>query len=258
MQLKYFCSKLFIVGIYKITSPTNKIYIGQSKNCHRRLKAYKNGYFKGQVKLDNSIKKHGWDSHSFEIIHCCKILELDYWEKYYIELYNTFETYHGLNLQKGGHNGCHSEETRRKISASNMGKKMSEESKIKISLSKKGKNKGVKKPPISDETKLKMSLSSKKRVRGKNPAASEIIIKWNKSEKGKAATISFHTGRKRTPETCKKISDSQKGRAAPNKGVPHSEETINKLKMMRSSEEYRLKMRQHRLNYLQKIKNEIL
>lgn len=31
-----------MVGIYKITSPTNKIYIGQSKNIRKRFNNYQN------------------------------------------------------------------------------------------------------------------------------------------------------------------------------------------------------------------------
>ena len=31
-----------LIGIYKITSPSNKIYIGQSLDIDRRFKTYKN------------------------------------------------------------------------------------------------------------------------------------------------------------------------------------------------------------------------
>jgi hypothetical protein len=34
--------KIPIVGIYKITSPSGKVYIGQSINIERRIKEYKN------------------------------------------------------------------------------------------------------------------------------------------------------------------------------------------------------------------------
>ena len=67
-------------GIYKITSPTGCIYIGQSIKLHIRKNQYKNGFYIGQRKLGNSINKYGWEKHTFEIICECKIEELDYWD----------------------------------------------------------------------------------------------------------------------------------------------------------------------------------
>lgn len=46
-----------VCGIYKITSPNKKVYIGQSKNVHQRFIRYKRGDCKGQKKLYNSINK---------------------------------------------------------------------------------------------------------------------------------------------------------------------------------------------------------
>ncbi|HEC36627.1 hypothetical protein LCGC14_1312370 [marine sediment metagenome] len=48
-----------ICGIYKITSPTKKIYIGQSIDINRRKIIYKNILCKLQRKIYNSLKKHG-------------------------------------------------------------------------------------------------------------------------------------------------------------------------------------------------------
>ena len=46
-----------MVGIYKITSPSGKIYIGQSNNLIQRQKDYiKTIHCKGQVRLYNSIR----------------------------------------------------------------------------------------------------------------------------------------------------------------------------------------------------------
>ena len=75
-------------GIYKITNPNNKIYIGQSINIEKRFKRYKSLDCKGQIKLFNSLKKHGWDDHTFEIIEIVDddLLLIDretYWKNYY-------------------------------------------------------------------------------------------------------------------------------------------------------------------------------
>jgi predicted GIY-YIG superfamily endonuclease len=46
--------------IYKITSPSEKVYIGQSRNIQRRVKNYKRIDCKQQTILYNSINKYGW------------------------------------------------------------------------------------------------------------------------------------------------------------------------------------------------------
>ena len=59
-----------MIGIYKITSPTNRIYVGQSLDIEGRFNAYKNLYSKilKQPRIYNSIKKYGAENHKFEII----------------------------------------------------------------------------------------------------------------------------------------------------------------------------------------------
>jgi len=91
-----------ICGIYKITSPTGKIYIGQSKNINRRKYEHKNNKCGHQTKIYKSIAKYGWNNHLFKIIYICTEDKLNDLEKYYIKLYNTFNTKHRLNLTEGG------------------------------------------------------------------------------------------------------------------------------------------------------------
>jgi group I intron endonuclease len=93
-----------MIGIYKITSPTKKIYIGQSKHIEKRLKFYKKLKCENQQLIYNSLKKHGINKHKFEILQECDIEKLDELEIYYIELFQTFKNNYGLNLTKGGGN----------------------------------------------------------------------------------------------------------------------------------------------------------
>jgi predicted acyltransferase (DUF342 family) len=51
-----------MVGIYKIISPSGKIYIGQTSNWIKRVKKYSRVDCKGQVKLYNSLKKYGFET----------------------------------------------------------------------------------------------------------------------------------------------------------------------------------------------------
>lgn len=97
-----------IAGIYKITSPSGKIYIGQSTNLKNRLKQYKRLKCKNQTLIYNSLKKYGVDLHTFDVIvqgNFNSVL-LDELEKHYIRIYNSFRDHNskGLNLTIGGGN----------------------------------------------------------------------------------------------------------------------------------------------------------
>jgi group I intron endonuclease len=85
-----------MIGIYKITNPKNKIYIGQSNNIEKRFKQYeKVKNIKTQKKLYFSLIKYGFENHNFEIICECDLNELTIKERYYQELFNS--VYNGLN-----------------------------------------------------------------------------------------------------------------------------------------------------------------
>ena len=91
-----------IVCVYIIISPTNKIYIGQSRNFLKRLNCYKNLRFEAQSKLYASFVKHGFDNHYKGILVTCEVKELNYWERFYISLLDTTDREYGLNLNSGG------------------------------------------------------------------------------------------------------------------------------------------------------------
>lgn len=90
-----------LIGIYKIVSPVNKIYIGQSIDIRKRFYNYKLFHCKPQIKLYNSLKKYGVNNHKFEILHLCNIEELNILERYYQELFEV-NNKHGLNLRLTG------------------------------------------------------------------------------------------------------------------------------------------------------------
>lgn len=62
-----------MTGIYKITSQSKKIYIGQSVDIEKRFKRYKNLHCKKQIRLYNSFLKYGVDKHKFEILCECNV-----------------------------------------------------------------------------------------------------------------------------------------------------------------------------------------
>jgi group I intron endonuclease len=161
-----------ICGIYKITSPTNRIYIGQSIDIKRRINCYKSLRCVEQPYIYNSLLKYGWENHIFEILHECDRYSLNEMEKYYVDLFGTFNSKLGMNLLDGGGSKmtC-SDETKIKMGNSRRGKKHSEETKKKISekhrLIIKSKewceNISKGKQNVSQETRNKIGLASKGR-----------------------------------------------------------------------------------------------
>ena len=144
-----------MIGIYKITSPSGRIYIGQSVNINKRFIAYKNLKCKSQRKLYNSFKKYGYENHVFEIIEECEKSELNIKERYYQDLYDVINK--GLNcvLQElNGKSGKLSEETKLKIKTALLNR--TEETKLKLSIAAKNRI-------MSSETRLKISNSNKGR-----------------------------------------------------------------------------------------------
>ena len=115
-----------MVGIYKIISPTNKIYIGQSTNIENRWIKYKCLDCKVQIKLYRSLIKHDYDNHTFEIIEECTEDLLNEREIYWGEYYKVLGE-NGLNLRLGNSRGKWSEYIKQK-----MRKPKSEETKCKM------------------------------------------------------------------------------------------------------------------------------
>jgi len=171
-------------GIYKITNPKGKIYIGQSVNPKERILHYKRLNCKEQPKIYNSLKKYGVENHIFEIICNCEISELNKLERYYQDLYNVIEN--GLNCRltlTNDKSGYFSNETKAKMSISQKGKKFSKETKIKMSISRKGTRKGIENPFFnkthSKESRQKMSIYRKGTRIGLKNKCSKIILDIN-------------------------------------------------------------------------------
>ena len=148
--------------IYKITNKITKLsYIGQTildledrwrRHCSQRSNCR-------YLKL--AISKYGIESFEFKLICICFDNDLNKYECFYMNKYNTLVP-NGYNLREGGNNGRHNDETKRKISEalknrtdivrskSQLGKPHTEEVKRKISQSLMGRK-------FSSEIKDKMS-----------------------------------------------------------------------------------------------------
>lgn len=125
--------------IYKIISPSNKIYIGQTiSSLEKRWKEHledAHRSYKNHCKvLNKAIKKYGDKNFIIEIIEECKDEELDIKEIEYIQKYNS-QVPNGMNIKLGGSNGKHHEITKKQISNSLKGRLVSLETKQKLSES---------------------------------------------------------------------------------------------------------------------------
>lgn len=183
-----------MIGIYKITNPKGKIYIGQTIDIQRRVYQYEKFNCKEQPKLYNSLKKYGFENHKIELIYECDIESLTFFERYYQELYNSTEN-DNLNcflVTTADKSGRHTEETKRKMSESAKGKKKSVEHIAKLPQNQKG-YKGKKR---SEQTKLKQSLNSgKARVVYQYTKGNDFIKEWrNVTEAEKAYSINNISG----------------------------------------------------------------
>lgn len=135
-----------MIGIYKITSPTNRIYIGQSINLEERIRKYKRYGSKSQTRLQRSFNKYGTEYHLFEIIEQCDEKDLNERERYWQDYYEVTSN-KGLN--------CRLTKSYEKTG------KISETSRIKMLNNLKGKFTGEKNPfygkKHSSESRMKMS-----------------------------------------------------------------------------------------------------
>lgn len=144
--------------VYKIISPSGKIYIGITSQTLRRR--FMNGYgYKDCPAIYKAIQKYGWANMRHEILFSgLTKKEAEGKEIELIAYYKSNNKRYGYNIENGGNvPGTHSEETKRKISEKNKGRTFSQESLDKMKEAHKGTNQGNKNPFFgkkhSEETK---------------------------------------------------------------------------------------------------------
>lgn len=115
--------------VYKITSPKGKIYIGSTvQKIENRWNFYKNLNCRNQIKLYNSFIKYGVNTHTFEVLWQGDSLDMLKYECILGTWFEVLDKNKGLNLKLPKYTDNYqsmSNETRNKISKSNLGKKMS-------------------------------------------------------------------------------------------------------------------------------------
>lgn len=152
-----------LIGIYKLTSPSGKVYIGQSIDIYKRFSNHKAAFNiwlknkKSSNYLYSAFQKYGVDSFIHEIIEECRKEETDIKEQYWLDFYKSYENDKGYNIlqfARSTKGKIINENTRKKMSESQKGKKLSEETINKLKLV----SKGIKR---IEEVKNKISLSKR-------------------------------------------------------------------------------------------------
>ena len=158
--------------IYLRTNLINgKQYVGQTNDFKNRECSWNclTSSYGGSL-INRAREKYGLDNWTVEILRECNTQdELNEWEMYYINKLNTKKP-NGYNLNDGGKGQSgfhHSEESRRKMSSSQMGIRKgiprTEDVKKKISKAMKGRkvSSGMTGHKHSEESKKKMSVNRK-------------------------------------------------------------------------------------------------
>lgn len=200
--------------IYKVVSPSGKVYIGQTIQplnkrisshfyvaFNKKLKAYNTKISKAIRKYKTSLK---WTTLHKQV----KIHNLDKWEKLEIKLHNSYVG--GYNSTAGGHQTIYrstnsqsgtkhhaygksiSQETRDKISKANKGRTCSKQTRNKISKANKGKKRSAKFRKLISQSKRgkPLSIKTKKKI-SRNNANRKLSYKQAQEIRHKYATGNY-------------------------------------------------------------------
>lgn len=115
-------NKKFCVYLHR-NRKDGKIYVGQTcQKPEERWRPDGNGY-KGSPHFWRAIQKDGWENFDHIILEDeLSLEEANQKEQYYIDFFHSTDSKFGYNIMKGGRNSLKTEEHKKKISQSNIGK----------------------------------------------------------------------------------------------------------------------------------------
>lgn len=190
--------------VYKHTSPDGRVYIGITSQKPEARWQSGNGY-KGNTYFTRSIKKHGWENFTHEILYTgLTVEEAKEKEIRLIAEYKSNKRKYGYNISSGGESkkGTHiSERQKQVIREDNIGKIVSEETRKKLSVASKrtwsnpefvkymreintGENNPVYGRKMTDEDKIKRKAKS--------------VVQYSKDGELVAEYISIHDANSKT------------------------------------------------------------
>ena len=198
-----------ICGIYMIANQVNgKVYVGQSSDIFHRWAEHKNT-LRGNCHANNHLQ-HAWNKYEeqnfcFSIIEECDESELNCREIYWITKKDSYVNGYNLTDGGGGVRGFkHADDTKQKISKT-----------LKEILSDPTNTKWREKYK-SEDVKAKIGQASKERLA--NPENHPMYGK-SQSEEVKQKISAANTGRKKTDEEIRRLSERFSGEGNPMFGV---------------------------------------
>lgn len=188
--------------IYKITRFDGKFYIGLHSTDN-----LEDGYFGSGARITNSVKYHGRDKHTFEILEflpsraALKIREREIVNEEFLKLTEC------LNLTLGGGGGDFSESTCEKISKSRKGVPNTPEQRARISEALKGKKK-----PEGFGEKVSRGLAGRKLTEEHKEKVRAAQIGRKLSSEHVAAQTAGKIGKRHSEERNKRKGERMKGK----------------------------------------------
>jgi group I intron endonuclease len=179
-----------MTGIYKITTPSNKIYIGQSREIETRWKYHKYGYGNCISNISRSIKKYGAEQHIFSVVTelpsdiTSEILTN--YEMFYMEQYRACG-FILLNIADAA--------------GSAFGRKCSEEQKRRHSETMKDRTSPFKGKKHTEES--KQLIKEKRALQAMPNGYKRLAPVWNKGLKG--VQVGYNKGKQLSKETKEKL-----------------------------------------------------
>lgn len=110
--------------IYVLLGPNQTAYVGQTTDPINRKSRYKTLTCPNQTNVYQSLLTHGYNNHSFNILHTlhdgATREELDFYESFYFYLYLRMR-FKMMNLKSPGWNGVPNQEARERSSKAHKG-----------------------------------------------------------------------------------------------------------------------------------------
>jgi len=100
-----------MITIYKYTSPSNKVYIGQTcKSTQAQRAGFQGSQYKGCPAFWNAIQKYGWNNFIYEVLETVEERTIaNEREQYYISFYQSNNPLYGYNINAGGYDSSNFE-----------------------------------------------------------------------------------------------------------------------------------------------------
>ena len=216
--------------LYKLTSPSGKVYFGLAENFEKRMKGHAKAARLGKdTAVCHAIRKHGWGEFKKEIV---AYGNKNYIANLEIKAISHFGTLvpNGYNMSLGGElSPMKSRCVRDKVSGILIGRKFSEEHKRNISKSRKGRFLGKNNPrfgvPISEEGSRKIAKANSERI-----ISDETRAKMSSSQKGKIISEEQKVAISRAVSGDKNGMAGAFGEKNPMFGKTHSDENKKKMR----------------------------